>query len=70
MTCPKLTRARALESFDPRHLDPMALTSAELVELACMLARVGSVICDLGGKAAPGATADVDQPYIWDLPED
>lgn len=52
--------------------DPMALTSQQLVALACALARVGAVICDVGhvGASAFGRP-DLDrQPYIWDIKED
>ena len=42
------------------------LTTQEILQVACALARVGSLLCDIGDVgAAPGARA-VDQPYIWD----
>ena len=49
-------------------LDPGSLTSRQLVDLACALARVGTLICDLGGVGHVAATAQ-DEPYIWDIEE-
>jgi len=53
-------------------VDPLSLSSRQLVELACTLARIGTVICDVAGAGAPiGATAKLlDEPYIWDVKED
>ena len=50
-------------------VSPYSLTSKELLTLACALARVGSVVCDLGqvGSAVPRGKSE--EPYIWELKE-
>ena len=50
-------------------IDPLSLSSRQLIEIACTLARVGTVLCDLGGKATPFHQLG-DPPYIWDIKED
>ena len=51
-------------------VDPMSLSSHQLIELACAVARIGNVICALGG-VGQGARfgPSVDEPYIWDIKE-
>lgn len=66
--------------------NPLDMSSAQLVQLACGLARVASVLCDVGGVGSDQASglprvgpagvhgwltpASLDQPYIWDCPEE
>ncbi len=48
---------------DPR------LSGKQLVSLACTIARVASVVCDVGGVKASRELSPEEQPYIWDLEE-
>ena len=54
-------------------VDPLSLSSRQLFELACAVARIGTVICDLG-RAGPDALQHSlvgdDMPYIWDIIEE
>lgn len=53
-------------------VDPLSLSSRQLLELACSLARVGTVICDVAGMGAPDQDDRqlTEEPYIWDIKED
>jgi len=58
------------EGVDLHTVDPMSLTSKQLTDLACTLARVGTLICDLAGLGhQASAGADAEPPYIWDIEE-
>lgn len=46
-----------------------ALTAGEMVSIACTIARLSSVLCDLGGVAGSARADLIDQPYIWDIKE-
>ena len=69
MTCP-----------GPAGPNPLDMSSKELLALACTIARVASVLCDVGQVGATGrwpdpdpharGIAQEDEPYIWDLPEE
>jgi hypothetical protein len=53
----------------------LQLRSAELLQLACAIARVGAIICDVAGVAGGNNSAGKflpasEQPYIWDMKED
>ena len=51
--------------------DPLKLTSAQLIQLACAIARVGAIICDVGKVGSEQRYGLLDEePYIWDLKED
>ena len=53
-------------------VDPLSLSSRQLLELACTVARISTVICDVAGvQGAAIAASDIsDKPYIWDIEED
>jgi len=61
-----LARSRGGPEGNQAYADPMSLTTKQLVDLACSLARIGTVLCDLGGMHQ--AQAQADEPYIWDVP--
>jgi hypothetical protein len=50
-------------------VDPLSLSSQQLIQLACTVARIGTVICDLG-KVSALVHEIADPPYIWDTKED
>ena len=53
----------------PTHLE--GLSREELLRLACTLARLGAVLCDVGKVGSEQRYGIVDEhPYIWDLKED
>lgn len=53
-------------------IDPMSLSPRELLSIACAIARLGTLFCDLGkvGPSAAVARSDIDEPYIWDTKEE
>lgn len=54
-------------------VDPLSLSSRQLLEIACTLARVGTVICDVAGvqgSRIDSSSSPEDPPYIWDIKED
>jgi len=51
-------------------VDPLSLSSRQLLELACTVARIGTVICDVAGMGADPDRALAEEPYIWDIKED
>lgn len=76
MTCPGCRflgqNCGGLEGLPPvPTVDPMSLSSKQLVDLACALARVGTLICDIGQPMKGSLSAGAGEtPYIWDIKED
>lgn len=60
---------RDLRDFPVKNVDPLSLSSKDLVALACAVARVGALLCDVGQRATPFHQLG-DPPYIWDIKED
>ena len=51
--------------------DLAGLSREQLIQLACTLARLGAVICDVGKVGAEQRYGLLDEePYIWDLKEE
>ncbi len=71
--CQYLGRNCGGSEGDPRvpTVDPLSLSSQQLLEIACTIARIGTVICDLG-RVSPlrSQRPEMDEPYIWDIKED
>lgn len=67
MTCPRCDAVKR-DLAGQVNPDPLSLSSKDLVALACAVARLGSVICDLGVQGGSTTQAD-EEPYIWDIEE-
>lgn len=71
MTCPGCDAVKR-DLAGQVNVNPLSLSSEDLVALACALARIGTVICDVAGTSGSAGPDPkmTEEPYIWDIKED